>query len=57
MKVYSVTRLFDRESSTHGAASVVVRDVADDGPSGRRPLTHVSYHSPDGFEWGVRCDN
>ena len=52
MKVYSGTRLFDRESITHGEASVVVRDVVDDGPSDRRPLTHVSYHSPDGFEWG-----
>ena len=52
MKVYSGTRLFDRESITHGEASVVVWNAVDDGPSDRRPLTHVSYHSPDGFEWG-----
>lgn len=52
MKVYSGTRVFDRDSMTRGEAYVVVQDVVDDGPSGRRPLTHVSYHSPDGFEWG-----
>ncbi len=51
MKVYSGTRVFDRESMTHGEASVVVQNV-DEGPSDRCPLTHVSYHSPDGFEWG-----
>ncbi len=52
MKVYSGTRVFDRDSTTHGEASVVVQNVVDDEPSDRRPLTHVSYHSPDGFEWG-----
>ena len=57
MKVYSATRVFDRETMTRGEASVFVQNVGDDGPSERRPLTHVAYHSPDGFEWGVRCDN
>ncbi len=52
MKVYSGTRVFDPDSTTRGAASVVVANVADDGPSDCRPLTHVPYHSPDGFEWG-----
>lgn len=52
MKVYSGTRVYDRDSMTRGEASVVVQNVVGDGPSGRRPLTHVSYHSPDGFEWG-----
>lgn len=52
MKVYSGTRVFDRESMTHGEVSVVVENVGDDGPSERRPLAHISYHSPDGFEWG-----
>jgi len=52
MKVYSGTRVFDPESVTHGEMSVVVQNVGDDGPSDRRPLTHISYHSPDGFEWG-----
>jgi hypothetical protein len=71
MKVYSGTRVFDRESMPRGEASVVVQNVVGDGPAGcgrtsesnpstgsghrlrdRRPLTHVSYHSPDGFEWG-----
>jgi hypothetical protein len=37
---------------TLSGVSVVVQNVIDDGPSDRRPLTHVSYHSPDGFEWG-----
>ena len=52
MKVYSGTRVLYRDGMTHGEASVVVQNVVDDGPSGRRPLAHVSYHSPDGFEWG-----
>ena len=71
MKVYSGTRVFDRDTMTRGEASVVVQNVVGDGPAGRgltsesnpstgsghrlgdrRPLTHVSYHSPDGFEWG-----
>ena len=51
-RVYSGTRVFDRDSMTRGEASVVVQNVVDDGPSDHRPLTHVSYHSPDGFEWG-----
>jgi len=57
MRVYSGMRVYDRDSMTPGEASVVVQDVVDDRPSGRRPLAHISYHSPDGFEWGVRCDN
>ena len=71
MKVYSGTRVFDRDTMTRGEAAVVVQNVVGDGPAGRgltsesnpstgsghrlgdrRPLTHVSYHSPDGFEWG-----
>ena len=51
MKVYSGTRVFDPESVTHGETSVVVQNVGD-GPAERRPLTHISYHLPDGFEWG-----
>jgi hypothetical protein len=52
MKVYSGTRVFDCDSMTHSEASVVVQNGVGDGPSDSRPLTHVSYHSPDGFEWG-----
>ncbi|MDI6857213.1 MAG: DUF6166 domain-containing protein [Dehalococcoidia bacterium] len=52
MKVYSGKRVFERESTTRGEPFVVVENVADDGPSDRRPLTHVPYHSPDGVEWG-----
>jgi hypothetical protein len=51
MKVYSGTRVFDRDSMSH-EGSVVVQSVGDDWLSERRPLTHVAYHSPDGFEWG-----
>ena len=52
MKVYSGTRDFDRDSTTRGEVPVVVQNIVGDGSSDRRPLTHVSYHSPDGFEWG-----
>jgi len=52
MKVYSGTRVFDRDTMTRGEASVVVQSVVSDGPADRHPLTHVSYHSPDGVEWG-----
>jgi hypothetical protein len=52
MKVYSGTRVLDRDGKAHGEPSVVVQNVVGDEPSDRRPLTHVPYHSPDGFEWG-----
>lgn len=52
MKVYRGTRAFDGDSMTRGEPSVVVQNVAHDGPSDRRPLTRVPYHSPDGLEWG-----
>ncbi len=52
MKVYRGTRVFDRDSTTRGEASVVVENVVDGEPSDCRLLTHVPYHSPDGFEWG-----
>ncbi len=34
MKVYSVTRVVDRESMTYGKASVVVQNAVSDGPAG-----------------------
>jgi hypothetical protein len=34
MKVYSGTRVFDREGMTYGKASVVVQNVVSDGPVG-----------------------
>ncbi len=63
MKLYRGKRVFNRESMTRGEASVVVQDVISEGPAGRGPtteaghgdacpLTHVPYHSPDGFQWG-----
>jgi len=63
MKLYRGKRVFNRESMTRGEASVTVQDFVSDGPAGRgltveaglgeaRPLTHVPYHSPDGFQWG-----
>jgi hypothetical protein len=52
MRVYSGKRVFSRESTTRGEPFVVVENVVDGEPSDRRPLTHVPYHSPDGFEWG-----
>ncbi len=52
MKVYSGTRVFDQACSTRGEASVFVQNVVDDEPADSRPLTHIPYHSPDGFEWG-----
>jgi len=54
VKVYSGTRVFHRDSTSRGEPFVVVENVVDDEPSDRRPLTHVPYHSPDGFEWGYR---
>lgn len=33
---------------------MLVRTVADDGTPTSRPLTHISYHSPDGFAYGYR---
>jgi len=33
-RVYSGTRVFDRESMTYGKASVVVQNVVSDGPAG-----------------------
>ncbi len=46
MKAYSGTRRLD------GEAFVVVRTVAADGRSHSHPLTHISYHSPSGLNWG-----
>lgn len=51
MKVYSGKRVLDPESTPRGEASVFVENVVDDEPSDSRPLTHIPYHSPDGFEW------
>lgn len=51
MKVYSGKRAFHRDSTTRGEPFVVVENVVDGEPSDCRPLTHVPYHSPDGFEW------
>lgn len=51
MKVYSGKRAFHPHSTTRGEPFVVVEKVVDDEPSDSRPLNHVPYHSPDGFEW------
>jgi hypothetical protein len=51
-RLYCGRRVFDRDSMKRGEPSVVVQGVVDDRASGRRPLAHISYHSPDGFEWG-----
>jgi hypothetical protein len=61
MKVYFGHRIFTPENPTWGDPvvtihDVITRDVARDADAIRpcecRPLAIVTYHSPDGIEWG-----
>ena len=62
MKVYSGRRVVAGDAARRDV-TVVVQHVLSHGADGRgltgepnlgraRPLTHIAYHSPDGFEWG-----
>ncbi len=47
MKIYSGVRV------SVGNLAVTVRTLAQDQETlNEKPLFHVNYHSPDGFEWG-----
>jgi hypothetical protein len=47
MKIYTGTRI------SQGEVTVMVRTLAQDQETlNEKPLYHVDYHSPDGFEWG-----
>jgi Family of unknown function (DUF6166) len=52
MKVYRGKRVFSPATMTRGEAFVSVENALDDRAPERRPLKHIPYHSPDGFEWG-----
>ncbi|MPZ50844.1 MAG: hypothetical protein GEU75_16355 [Dehalococcoidia bacterium] len=63
MKVYNGRRVFTRDNTTRGEASVFVQNVLSHEPDGRGltnepnlgepgALMHIPFHSPDGFEWG-----